>query len=313
MIECKDADYVLAIAKYKTISAAAKSLFISQPALTKYLKSLEQRLGVILFDRNKKKLQPTVAGAHYLRYASELVTVKKRMEDEILRVRNEEKGQLRVGFSCTGLRYIVFDALDILSSRHPSFELDFMELTSPEIERRLIDQTIDIGMITLPSSSLELESQMLFEENLLLGVPKDHPMVMRGSTIANSSYMWIDLSLFRDEYFVLRNKGTHFRATTDNLFQQYNMEPKVLLSTRNHYSTVEVAKRKQILFFIPESFIQDQSASENIEYFLVGMPIAKISSGLICRKNMPLEIAALEFLHITDSLLQERARRNPHN
>lgn len=54
MIECKDADYVLAIAKYKTISAAAKSLFISQPALTKYLKSLEQRLGVILFDRNKK-------------------------------------------------------------------------------------------------------------------------------------------------------------------------------------------------------------------------------------------------------------------
>jgi DNA-binding transcriptional LysR family regulator len=77
MIECKDVDYILAIAKHQSISLAARELFISQPALTKYLQSLETRIGVVLFDRSKKKLLPTLAVERGISaYAAEMAGVK---------------------------------------------------------------------------------------------------------------------------------------------------------------------------------------------------------------------------------------------
>ena len=59
-------DYLLAIDKYRSFSAAAKEMFVTQPALTIQIKNLEEELGVLLFDRNKKPLEPTTIGNLYI-------------------------------------------------------------------------------------------------------------------------------------------------------------------------------------------------------------------------------------------------------
>ena len=72
MLDLKDIDYVLAVAQYQSVSQAAKALFISQPALSKYLGNLEKRLGVPLFDRSGRQLALTEAGELYVKYAREI-------------------------------------------------------------------------------------------------------------------------------------------------------------------------------------------------------------------------------------------------
>lgn len=68
-MELKEARYILAIARHKSISKAAEALFISQPSLSKYLKNLEQQLGTRLFDRIGNGYFPTYVGERYLHYA----------------------------------------------------------------------------------------------------------------------------------------------------------------------------------------------------------------------------------------------------
>ena len=66
-MEIKDADYVLAIARNRNISKAAKELYISQPSLSRYLSNLEARLGTVLFERQNNDIVPTSAGEIYIR------------------------------------------------------------------------------------------------------------------------------------------------------------------------------------------------------------------------------------------------------
>lgn len=72
-MELKEARYILAIARHKSISKAAEALFISQPSLSKYLKNLEQQLGTRLFDRIGNGYFPTYVGERYLHYAEKIV------------------------------------------------------------------------------------------------------------------------------------------------------------------------------------------------------------------------------------------------
>ena len=224
-------------------------------------------------------------------------------------MKDEVNSHLRIGFPCTGMRYVILDAVKILRHRRPSTEITLIELTSPEIEQCLINHTIDIGIISMPCNTQTLESQLLFEEKLLLGVPKDHPMLIRGNHV-EGRYPWIDLTLFHNDFFVLRNKGTHFYAVTDNLFKQCSFEPRVFLYTRNHYSTIELARMNHMLFFIPESFVQNVKKSDDIQFFTVGAPTTKISSGIIYRKDDHLEMSTLEFMHIINTLLNNHKYTN---
>ncbi|MBE5994610.1 MAG: LysR family transcriptional regulator, partial [Paenibacillaceae bacterium] len=72
-MDLKEARYILAISRNKSISKAAETLFISQPSLSKYLKNLEQQLGTRLFDRVGSGYYPTYIGERYIHYAEKIV------------------------------------------------------------------------------------------------------------------------------------------------------------------------------------------------------------------------------------------------
>ena len=72
-------EYILAIAKFKSVSKAAENLFISQPALSAIVKKEEKRLGVELFDRQYKPLQLTNAGTIYVNAAKKIKDIEEKM------------------------------------------------------------------------------------------------------------------------------------------------------------------------------------------------------------------------------------------
>ena len=76
--------YVLAIAKAGTINAAAKQLFISQPTLSSAVKELEAELGISLFNRTSKGVEPTADGEEFLSYARQVVMQTDLIEERYL-------------------------------------------------------------------------------------------------------------------------------------------------------------------------------------------------------------------------------------
>ncbi len=304
MIECKDIDYVLTIAKHQNISAAARELYISQPALTKYLQSLEARIGITLFDRSKRKLQPTLAGERYIAYAAEMAGIEDQMGREITRIKTEKNETLKMAFACTGLRAVIYEAISKIHQSEPSMQMDVRELRTPEIEQMILDYKLDIGFISLPTYSADLQAELYFEENIILCVPANNPLVALGKQIKESHYPWIDLALFRNEPFVLRSKGTRFGMLTAQMFEQCGItEPVNVLTSRSQFTSIEFAQANQVCFFLPESFVKIIRKPETFRYFLTCNVLPKISVGMVHRKGAALSIPARRFLHVMNAII----------
>ncbi|HSK68665.1 MAG TPA: LysR family transcriptional regulator [Candidatus Limnocylindria bacterium] len=311
MIDCKDIDYVLTIAKHRNISAAARELFITQPALTKYLKSVEARIGILLFDRTKHRMTPTLAGERYIAYAAEISGVRNRMGRELSRIKSEKNETLKIAFSSTGFRTVLFEAIGRLRAEEPSIQLDAIELRTPEVERMLVDYQADLGFISLPARAPELHTELYFEENVLLCVPSGNPLVALGKTIPDSRYQWIDLSLFRSEPFVRRSPDTRFRTLTDRMMAEAgNTEPNIVFISRNQFTSIEFAEQAQVCCFLPESYIQTIRRPGAFHYFLTGTSLAKMTVGMAHLASVPLTIPARRFLRIVNGII-DRRREQP--
>lgn len=75
-------EYVVALAQHQTVSAAAEAMFISQPAMSHFIRSLENRLGVKLFNRVRNRYIPTYEGERYLFYARRIIALETQMRNE---------------------------------------------------------------------------------------------------------------------------------------------------------------------------------------------------------------------------------------
>ena len=310
MIECKDVDYILAISRHQNISLAAQELFISQPALTKYLKNLEDRLGVVLFDRSKKKLTPTLIGERYIAYAAEIALTKQNMAEELNRIKSEHHGNLRIGFSCTGLRNLLYNAVRQIRMTDPSLKITLQELTSGSIESDLLRHRLDLGFITLPAASSEIYTELMLEEYVLLAVPSDHPLAQAGTVVNNLGYPWIDLSRFRSASFILRNPGTRFRGITDRLFLQCGFEPEITTTARNHFSCMEFAEAWNLPFFTTQTFIKNLKNPDSMRFFIPGSPPVKVPVGMARRRGEALSVPGLQLIRAMNRLIAEGPRKD---
>ena len=81
--------YVLAVEECGTITSAADKLFISQPALSRYLRNLETRLGIVLFDRIDNRLYLTAAGKLYVQYAQQIIHLESQAAKELRLLQND--------------------------------------------------------------------------------------------------------------------------------------------------------------------------------------------------------------------------------
>lgn len=111
--------YIIAIADKKSISQAARDLYISQPALTKYISTLEDELGVQLFDRTSTPIQLTYAGEVYLEYAKLQSGMEKKMRAEMEEISKMKRGRINLGIGIGQGEYWLPRILPVFSRLYP--------------------------------------------------------------------------------------------------------------------------------------------------------------------------------------------------
>ena len=129
-IEIKDLKYVSAIAKYESISQAANELYITQPSLSGYLKNLENRMGLPLFQRIGKRMVLTYFGECFLKEGNDLLLRHKHFSEELDRVLYEKRGRLSIGFP-------ILRGISLLPVTLPRFSEEF-QCGNPLLRRRCI-------------------------------------------------------------------------------------------------------------------------------------------------------------------------------
>lgn len=155
---------------------AAERLCIVQPALSMQIKTLESELGVSLFDRDRHKVELSMAGRIFLPEARATLAQAQRAVQRVQSADSGEIGQIRLGFVSSLLPNYLPRLIRTLHARYPLIELDMKDMPSPDQLLALRENRIDFGFVRLPIEDRWVETAQVLDEPFIVAMPQYHPL-----------------------------------------------------------------------------------------------------------------------------------------
>lgn len=219
-MELRHLHYFIAVAEELHFSRAAERLCISQPPLSQQIRSLEDELGVKLFERTKRHVKLTEAGNVLLEHSYLVLAQLEQAIEATQRVGRGEVGRLAIGFVGSATYTVLPEILSAFRAQFPAVELQLRELTTAQQIQALHHKQVDIGIVRSAISEPGLSVELLLPESLVLALPEAHPL---------SAQTEVSLSTLADELFILfpAKMGPVFYKKIIHSCQQAGFCPKV--------------------------------------------------------------------------------------
>ncbi|MCD8222798.1 MAG: LysR family transcriptional regulator [Clostridiales bacterium] len=260
MINFLNLEYFLVAAEELNFTKAAKRLFISQQSLSNHISNMEKEFQVILFNRTTP-LTLTYAGQALKARAQQLIALKDETYKELADIKDFSVGQLTIGLSHTRGRRILPEVLPAYRDRFPNIELKLVEGNSSELARDLLHGDIDLLIDLLPIRVEQVETVPVCAEEILLVVPDvvlERQFPDRFEEVKERLREHTDLSLLRDCPFLLLHEGNRVRSIANELFEEAQMSPKIILETENIETTLALVMKGMGIIFYPRMFISER-------------------------------------------------------
>ncbi|HVS78579.1 MAG TPA: LysR family transcriptional regulator [Steroidobacteraceae bacterium] len=168
-----------AIAETGSLTASARKLHISQPALSRELRTLEVRLGVTLFERHAKGMRPTHAGEVLSRYASRLFELERAAEAAMREIAGAFHGRLSLGASNTIGTYLLPRVLAALRRERPNVQVALFVGNTEQVSQGVDDMRFALGFIEGPLHRKGLHATTFRQDEIVPVACADHPLLRK--------------------------------------------------------------------------------------------------------------------------------------
>ena len=181
ILDIREIQHVTAIGRFRNFARAAESLDISQPALSKSIRTIEESLGVRLFDRSRKGVSPTAFGEIILSASGPLLRGVDEVLAEIRRVRGLEAGTLRIGAGSFALDMSVSEAVTRMAKHHPSLHLRVVLDDWESLTRKVMAGSLDVAVaeVTAAEQESQLSVERIGEHGGVFYCRSGHPLLSR--------------------------------------------------------------------------------------------------------------------------------------
>lgn len=298
----RDIEYIAAIAKTGSMTAAAQSLHISQPALSIYISKLEERLGLAVFDRIGKRFRLTYAGECLLSGGSEILRIRDDLQMKMAELSSGEKGLLRVGFPYIRGITLLPPVLKAYKQLHPKVDVLVCEDNADNLQKKVAEGELDLAFISHVLDDPSLEYQQILSDPIVLYVPNDSPLVRKAIWREGFPYPWIDLTLCKDMEFVSNYPEQKTYQISKQIFEDYGFQPKIAIKVQNQLTAIHLVSTGYGAYLAPAYFSYniDFLRSENPVMLSVGKE-QPYSMGFVAawRKGLYPPRLTLDFVEIT--------------
>jgi DNA-binding transcriptional LysR family regulator len=181
LLDIREIQHVAAIGRFRNFGRAAESLDISQPALSKSIRAIEESLGVRLFDRSRKGVSPTAFGELVLSASGPLLRGVDEILADIRRLKGLEAGSLRIGAGAFALEMSVGEAVNRLAGRHPSLQVRVVQEDWESLTRKVVAGLLDVAVaeVTAAEQVSQLSVERLGEHGGVFYCRSGHPLLAR--------------------------------------------------------------------------------------------------------------------------------------
>ncbi len=263
----RDMEYIVAVVDHGSITAAAKSLFITQPSLTQCVQRVERELGGRIFTRGQNGVALTDEGVCFADYARDVLRGKQAYERRLMDVRDLRQGNIVLGFTGAQAPLVIPYVLPVFQERYPGIAVTLYEGPSGQIEKRLLDRKVDIGILHPPVLSAGLE---YFE------LSRDRMVALPRSGSGYEKYVfykegesrpYLDLEFFRGEKIALTTSAQRSRMVCDRIFANAGIVPDISMQTSNISTLDTMARIGYASTLLPEKQLSKENARRG--FFLI--------------------------------------------
>src|SRR5688500_17982229 len=168
---------LVAVADEGSFSAAAAALHTVQSNVSTHIARLERELNAVLVDRSAGRL--TEEGEAVANRARRIKAELDALVADVAALHDVVSGTVHVGVIGTTARWLVPRLLEAMRELHPQVQLFIVEATTNSLEPQLASGLLDLAVVNLPLPAPDLTTQPIFDEDLVLVVPSDHPLGSR--------------------------------------------------------------------------------------------------------------------------------------
>ncbi|AGL03467.1 selenium metabolism-associated LysR family transcriptional regulator [Desulfoscipio gibsoniae] len=239
------------VAQFKSFTRAADELFMTQPAISKNIKLIEDFYGVVLFRRIGKHIELTEAGNKLLQFANEIL----KLADEAKEALNEDKLQseekIVISSGSTVGVYILPEVLKSFLKKYPKVQFTIEISNAQKILDEFVDGSIDVGIIGALVHKTSLKYLPFISEELKLIVAKHHPWCQKSE---------ISASDLKSQPFFLREKGSGLRYVVEERLRKAGIELDNVTEMPNNEAIVKLVEAG-----LGVSIVSEYAIAEDLE------------------------------------------------
>jgi LysR family hydrogen peroxide-inducible transcriptional activator len=210
--------YVIAVARTGNFSRAAEQCHVAQPSISQQIQKLEDELGERLFDRMKREAKLTEHGEAFLlravRILEEVDAARRDAED----AKGVLRGRLTVGVLPTIAPYLLPEVLTRFTRKYPTVEIVVHEDTTARLLKLAHAYEIDFAIASEPITDQRVEVKNLFTEELLLALPRGHPLTRKRT---------VNMADLEKERFIVMKEGHCLGDQLLKFCERRDMKPNI--------------------------------------------------------------------------------------
>ncbi|MST87288.1 LysR family transcriptional regulator [Lactobacillus porci] len=226
--------FFVELAKTEHMAKAAETLGISQPSLSYAISSIENELGVPLFEKEGRNIRLTNYGKIYLKYVKSSLDELDRGGEFISELLDVNRGHIRIGFTFTMGQDLIPELISQFRKEDSSagITFDYSQDTTEELVKRLLNDDLDLVISSMPTTPGEIEkisAAHLVDQEMFAAVPNSHPLAQK------SAVSLADLAKYPMIYY---SKQSGLRQRLDDMFQSAGVTPQIAMEAVEDHTII---------------------------------------------------------------------------
>lgn len=299
----KQLEAFVEVAEGGSFSRAAKNLYLTQPTISAHVASLEKELEVRLFVRNTKEVSLSAEGQTLYKYASQMVDLEKRIEEEFGERRKLGKQCITIAASTIPSQYLLPRIMTRFNERYPGEQIKLLEADSARVVNQVVEHMVDIGFTGTVLEKKHCKYIPFYRDELVIITPNTEDYQKRAKTPE-------DISWILKEPVIMREEGSGTRKEAEKQLRGAGIRPEhlnVIANIENQETIKKSVCRGMGVSILSKLAAIDMIEDGSVLAFMIPGADRGRNINVVYNKNNQLSVSAERFLKVVQEVYPENS------
>lgn len=308
-------EYVLVLAEERNFSKAAERLFVTQPALSQFIKNVESQVGMPLFDRSRNPIGITPVGQIYIEAAKDIRQSEREMERRIADLSNLQNGKFVLGTTSFRAACLLPKSISEYGSRYPGIHMAVITEHTGKLKQMLLEGEVDCCIEADSFNTTLFHKEDLFQETYYIAMPKElvkengwqKAAITAEDIIHDSEAMYeketVPLEAFNRSPFVITQKNGSMYHVFEEIMKETSFCPEKKMFVNQIEAAFLWSVSGLAATIVPDTLIRHGNYAKHPLYMKIEAKASKQSIVFATKKNRYITNAIREYINVLRELI----------